>query len=147
MSALRDAIVLQLQSDSNIASAIATARADAGRDTTSPSVYPGLPSKGTAYPFITVTAQKPPAGNWVFQQVGFEDATYLVKAIDQNTSAKTVGEINALIRTALNLATLTITGYTSMGITWIGDIQYDEPDNGIVYQHEGGLYLLMAEPT
>lgn len=147
MSALRDAIVLHLQNDSNVTGAIATARSDAGRDTTSPAVYPGLPGKGVVYPFITVTAQKPPAGNWVFQQVGFEDASYLVKVIDQNTSAKTVGEINALIRASLNLATLTITGYDSMGITWMGDVQYDEHDNGVVYQHEGGLYLLMAEPT
>ena len=147
MSALRDAIVLHLQNDSNVTDAILAARQAAEHDTTPPAVYPGLPFKGASYPFIVVTAQRAPVGDWAFQQVALEDAVYLVKAIDQNTSAKTVGEINALICASLNLASLTITGYTSLGINWLSDVQYDELDNGIVYQHEGGLYNLMAEPT
>jgi len=154
MSALRDAIVLQLQADSNIASAIATARADAGRDTTSPSVYPGLPSKGTAYPFITVTTQSAPkperafrGGSTAASEIVFEDAVYLVKAIDQNTSAKTVGEINAAIRVSLDGTAITVSGYDLINCIFNGEVQYDEQDNGVVYQHEGGIYQIWATKT
>ena len=135
MSALRDAIVTHLQADANILALVNTR------------VYPGLPPKGVTYPLITVMAQRAPVGDWVFQEVALEDATYLVKAIDQSASAKTVGEINAAIRASLNLATLDITGYTSLGINWLSDVHYDELANGLTYQHEGGLYNLMAEPT
>ena len=134
MSALRDAIVLHLQADAAVVAA-----APGG-------IYPGLPPKGSpAYPFISVTAQKADAANWVFQQVGFEDAVYLVKAIDRSTSPGIAGDINALIRASLNLATLTITGYANMGVLWMQDVSYDELDDSGHYQHEGGLYSLMAE--
>jgi hypothetical protein len=134
VSALRDSIVLHLQADANIQALVGQR------------IYPGLPPEGAAYPLITITAQRAPVGDWVFQEVAVEDATYLVKAIDRNQSAATVGEVSAAIRTALNLANLTITGYTSLGISWLADVHYDELANGLIYQHEGGLYQLMAEP-
>lgn len=136
MSALRDAIVQHLQADANIALLVTGG------------VHPGLPPAKTAvFPFVTVTAQKAPQMERVFKQVGFEDAVYLVKAIDRNTSSRTVGEINAAVRTSLDLAALTIANHTSMGVVLISEVQYDELTDGITYQHEGGLYSLMAEPT
>ena len=143
MSALRDAIVQHLQGDPSVA------------DLATGGIHPGFPPEMDAdgtlpdslYPFITVTAQKAPVGEWAFQEVAFEDAVYLVKAIDKSTSGAVVADINAAVRVSLNLATLTITGYASMGVMWLRDVQYDEIDGSQQYQHEGGLYSLMAEPT
>lgn len=136
MSALRDAIVLHLQADSNVT------------DLATGGIYPGLPPEADQqFPFISVTAHKAPAANWAFQQVAFEDAVYLVKAIDRSTSSKVVSDINAAVRASLNLATLTITGYSSMGVMWIGDVQYDDLEDTEQFQYEGGLYSLMAEAT
>jgi hypothetical protein len=133
MSALRDAIVKHLQGSAGV-----TALATGG-------IYPGLPPEGAAaYPFITVTAQQAPAGAHVFQETACENAVFLAKAIDRNTSPKLAGQINAAIRAALDRASLTIVGYSSLGIIWLGNIEYDEEFNGQIYQHEGGLYSLMA---
>ncbi len=136
MSALRNAIIAHLKAD-----APTVAAATGG-------IWPGLPPKGRAtYPFISVTAQKPPEGVWTFQQVACEDAVYLVKAIDRNASPKAAADIKALIRTSLNLASLTIEGYDSMGLLWLREVSYSELDDSGHYQHEGGLYSLMAEET
>lgn len=135
MSALRDAIVQHLQADANVAALVTGG------------VHPGIPTGVVTFPFVTVTAQRAPTMERVFQGIAFEDATYLVKAIDRSTSSRTVGEITAAIRTALDLASLTINNYTSMGIACLGEVQYDELTDGITYQHEGGIYSLMAEPT
>ena len=134
MSALLNAIVQHLQADAAV-----MAVAD--------DVYPKLPPEGAEYPLITVMAQSAPAAERTFGRVAFEDAVYLVKAIDQDSSPKTAHDLNALIRTSLDRATITISGYTSLGISWERDIDYTEEFNGQTYQHEGGLYRLMAEAS
>lgn len=135
MSALRDAIVLKLQAASAV-----TAAATGG-------VYPGLPPEGSTFPFISVTTQSAPAALHNFQAIAAEDSIYLVKAIDQSISPKSVKDINALVRAALNRASISITGYTSLGCLWLQDVEYAEQQDGITYQHEGGLYSLMASAT
>jgi hypothetical protein len=144
MSALRDAIVTALKAD-----APTVAAATGG-------IWPGLPPKGaaTAYPFITVTAQRPPKPERVFRGGGtpadgiaFEAATYLVKAVDKNTSPKRASDLNALIRTALDGQTITVTGYTLISLLWAGDVSYSELDDSTHYQHEGGLYEIWANKS
>lgn len=142
MSALRDAIVLHLQADSNV-----TALATGG-------IFPGLPAKAVDYPFVTVTTQSAPKPERAFRgngtvasEIVFEDAAYLVKAIDQNTSAKTVGDINAAIRTSLDGSAITMTGYELVNLIFTGEVQYDEMANGVTYQHEGGIYQIWATAT
>lgn len=132
MSALRSAIVQKLQATSAITS-VATG-----------GVYPGLPPEGVSFPFISVTAQRAPQAEQVFQEIAAEAAIYLVKAIDQSTSPKRVSDLNALIRTTLDRATITIAGYSSLGALWLGSVEYDEEFDGQIYQHEGSLISLMA---
>src|SRR5262249_30490998 len=133
MGAFRDAIVKHLQANAGVMAAATK-------------VFPGLPpEKGAVYPFITVIAQQPQRGERVFQAVDHEGPTILVKAIDQSTSPKKVGEINRLIRAALNdNAALAIPGYSLINLMWIEDIEYDEEVDGIIYQHEGSFYLVQA---
>jgi hypothetical protein len=133
VSALRSAIVQKLQATGAI-----TALATGG-------VYPGLPPEDAAtFPFISVTAQRAPQAEQVFQEIACEDAIYLVKAIDQSTSPKRVSDLNALIRATLDRATITITGYSSLGALWLGNVEFDEEVDGQIYQHEGSLISLMA---
>lgn len=144
MSALRDAIIATLQAD-----APTVAAATGG-------IWPGLPPKGaaTSYPFITVTAQKAPKPERVFRGSGtpadgiaLEMATYLVKAVDKSSSPKRASDINALIRTALDGQAITVTGYTSLGLIWIGGVDYSELEDSTHFQHQGGLYELWASKT
>ena len=143
MNALRDAFVQKLQ-----ATAAVTTLATGG-------VWPGLPPEDAAdYPFITVTAQDAPKPERVFRgggsvadEIAFESATYLVKAIDKSTSPKAVGDINTQIRTALDGQTITVTGYTLINLIWQGDLGYVEEADGQIYQHEGGLYQIWAKKT
>ena len=136
MAAVRDAIVQHLQADTSGVMAL------------SDSVWPQIPPEGAAaHPFVTVTAQKAPAGVRVFQQVGFEESVFLVKAIDRNTSPKKVGQIAAAIRARLDDAALSISGQTPLAVMWLMDVSYHEVDNGTIYQHEGALYYVAAEDS
>src|SRR5262249_19982514 len=132
MRVFRDAIVKHLQADVQIAPIA--------------KVYPGLPPKKDAqFPFITVTAQQGQKAERVFQKIEYEGATILVKAIDQNTSPKRVGQINRLIRASLNdYAPLVIPGYGLINLMWIQDVEYSEEIDGVIYQYEGGFYLVQA---
>src|SRR5262249_30427003 len=133
MGAFRDAIVKHLQANAGVMALVTK-------------VFPGLPpKKDAAYPFITVIAQRAQRGERVFQAIDHEDATVLVKAIDQSTSPKKVGEINRLVRAALNdNAALAIPGYGLINLMWIEDIEYAEEVDGVIYQHEGSFYLVQA---
>src|SRR5262245_50824662 len=133
MGVFRDAIVKHLQ-------------ANAGVMATATKVFPGIPPKKDAvYPFITVIAQQPQRGERVYQAIDHEDATILVNAIDQSQSPKKAGEINRLVRAALNdNAALAIPGYSLINLMWIEDIEYTEEVDGVIYQHEGSFYLVQA---
>lgn len=142
MSALRDAIVLHLQADSNVI-ILATG-----------GIFPGLPTKDVSYPFVTVTTQSAPKPERAFRgdgtvasEIVFEGAEYLVKAIDQSTSPKVVSDINTALRVSLDGAAISMTGYELVNLIFAGEVQYDELSNGITYQHEGGIYQIWATKT
>jgi hypothetical protein len=134
MAAVRDAIVQHLQTDAGGVMTLVTA------------VWPQIPPEGEGlYPFVTVTAQKAPTGVHAFQNGGYEESVFLVKAIDRNTSPKKVGQIAAAIRARLEDAALTISGQSTLAVIWLMDVSYHEVEQGTIYQHEGGLYYVAAE--
>lgn len=144
MSALRDAIVTHLQANATV-----TALATGG-------IYPGLPPEGAeTFPFITVLpfkAVKPQkafrGGGTVTDEVVFEEAIYTVKAIDRGISGDSVADIVSAVRTALDGATPTMTGYTAINLEWIGDIpEYSELANSQHYQHQGAQFRIWAKTT
>lgn len=141
MSAFRDAIITALKANAPVLAA-----ATGG-------IWPGLPPKGRAsYPFVTVTTHRGATPERVFRgggavadEIAFERETLLVKAVDKNTSPKAAADLVALIRTALDGAALTITGYTSLSCQWLSDIPgYAELDDTAVFQHEGSLFEIWA---
>lgn len=127
---IRAAIVAKLQADAAVVAA-----AMGG-------IWAGLPpEEAESFPFVTVTTQTPAAVARVFQEVSHEEAVYLVKAIDRSSSAAAAASLAALCRTALDYQDITITGYSLIGkVVFLQAIEFDEVDDGITYQHQGGLF-------
>jgi hypothetical protein len=133
MSAQRNALVKYLQADVAGVMALAT------------DVYPKQPPEGAQFPFVQVSARNAPAPERVFQAIASEDSTFLVEAIDQNTSPKRAGQIAAAIRARLDRAVLTIAGFSRVEVLWLQDVDRHEEFNGQIFQYEGGIYQVFAE--
>lgn len=141
MSAIRDAIVLTLQGDPDLTDLVT-------------GIYPNQrPEKPTEtdFPFIVVMAQRAPMPERVFRgggtnasTIAFERATYQVKVCDLSTAPDAADDIATAIRTALDGATLTIDGYTSLNCEWKGDLDMSEVYDGQIHQYRGGFYEVWA---
>jgi hypothetical protein len=93
----------------------------------------------------------------VFEGRAFEDAIYLVKAVELSTVAvKNVKAAAARIDVLLDPqpplppATLTIAGYgllVSRRESRVRSTEVDENDSSIRWQHRGGRYQLMVAPV
>jgi hypothetical protein len=137
VSAIKSAILLHLQDD--------TATGGVA-DLCNGRIYADVAPKGTSYPLVIVSSQRPPRAEWAFQGVAFEDSTYLVRAVDITPhSSSTVHELAQAIRARLNLASLTADDYVTRAVMFQGSVEYAEVQNSTVYQHEGGFYEVMAE--
>lgn len=136
MSVVKPAIITLLKADATIPGLVASR------------IFPEVPPEGTAiYPLITVTAQKPAQPERTFQTVAFEDSTWLVRACEQSPSPAKVAEINRAIRAAMDGARLTISGYESLNVEWLGDYETHEVYNGQIYQYEGGFYRIWIQTS
>lgn len=78
----------------------------------------------------------------------FEDATYLVKAVElKTTGAANIKAAAARIDVLLDNSTLTIPGYSLMVMRRVERVRYtevDEQDEAIRWQHRGGRYQVVA---
>lgn len=78
----------------------------------------------------------------------FEDATYLVKYVEQSASATNARTAANRIDTLLEQGTLAPTGYSLMTMRRISRItptvEVDEVDTSIRWQHRGGLYQIVV---
>lgn len=80
----------------------------------------------------------------------FEDARYLVKAVDLNVSGQRVKAAAARIQAVLQDATLSINGYGQMLLQREERIRYTEVSDSnpdIRWQHRGGRYRIFVSPT
>lgn len=144
MSAIRDSIVLALQDDPDVAGLVTGIY---------PNQRPEQPTE-TDFPFVIVMAMKPPEPERTFKgggaqasTIAFEKAVYQVKACDQATAPDRADDIATAIRTALDGATLTIDGYTSLNVEWMRDIDMSEVYDGQIYQYRGGIYEVWANAS
>lgn len=86
-----------------------------------------------------------------FGSRAFEDATYLVKAVELKGAA--VGNIKAAaarIDALLDHGTLTIPGYALMAMRRVERVRFtevDEQDESIRWFHRGGRYQVIATQT
>ena len=77
----------------------------------------------------------------------FGNALYMVKAVSRSAWPKEAATVDTQIDTALEDASLTITGYTPLVCRREQDISYIEERSGEVFHHVGGVYRIMADQT
>jgi hypothetical protein len=123
-------------------------RADATLDTLAPGgVYLDVAKPNVTEPFVIVTLQAHADAPEQSGATAYETAFVLVKAVGQSTSRAAVSAAFARIHAVLQNATLTLTGGTSVDVHRTDRIAYVEVDGPVRWQHSGGIYAVMADPT
>ena len=74
-------------------------------------------------------------------------AIYMVKAISRNRWPKEAGDIDTQIDAVMQNASLSITGHSLLSCRREEDIYLIEDDDGVIYNHVGGLYRIIADES
>ena len=74
-------------------------------------------------------------------------AVYMVKAIDRSPWPKSAGDIDTQIDSVMQDASLSITGHSLISCRREEDIYLVEDLAGVMYQHVGGLYRIIADES
>lgn len=69
--------------------------------------------------------------------------TWLVKAVDRNTTANLADAIAGAIDSTLDGGTLTVEGKSVIDLYHVGDVEYIEDDGDQQYRHAGASYSLV----
>ena len=77
----------------------------------------------------------------------FVNAVYMVKAVSRNPWPKEAMDVDTQIDTALEDASLSITGYAHLLCRRESDIYLVEEEAGVIWHHIGGLYRIMADQS
>ena len=107
-------------------------------------VYNGLAPQGTEPPFVVFQAMSKIDDYFAFTGRG-GSAVYLIKAIDRSVWPKAAGDIDTQIDSVMQDASLSITGYGLLMCRRESDVYLVEDQTGVVYQHIGGLYRILAD--
>jgi len=73
----------------------------------------------------------------------FKRETWMVKAVDRNTTSNLAEEVAEAIDAALDGGTLTVSGKTVADLHHVGDVDYLEPDGDQQYRHCGARYRVV----
>jgi hypothetical protein len=113
-------------------------------------IYWGQASQGqTPKTKFVIVAQTAHEDLYEFQDEAFERFTYQITARTKDSSTVTVDSAAARIR-VLMAGLITATGYEIAAVHRIERIKYgesDPTDPATVWQHAGGLYDILAQPT
>lgn len=111
-------------------------------------VYRDTAPQGARTPFVIVS-QVAHEDEYSIGSQAFEQIRYLVKAVDLQTSATSAQAVADRLQALLQVTTLTMTGYRSVLIQREERVAYVEVDDASDrrYQHRGGVYLVMVEPS
>ena len=109
-------------------------------------VFNGLAPQGIEPPFVVFQAMSKVDDYFAFTGRG-GSAVYMVKAVDRSIWPKSAGEIDTQIDSVMQDASLSITGYALLTCRRESDIYLVEDQAGVVYQHIGGLYRILADQS
>lgn len=87
---------------------------------------------------------------YMLQGEAWERFLYLVKAVALETNGANVKQAAARIHTLLQDGTLSATGYTLMRMQRVESVRYtevDEIDRDVRWQHRGGHYEVLVNPS
>ena len=109
-------------------------------------VYNQLAPSGTEPPYIVFQAMSKVEDYFAFTGRG-GSAIYMIKAIDRSPWPKNAGDIDTQIDSAMQDASLSITGHALLQCRRESDIYLVEDLEGVVYQHVGGMYRILADQS
>lgn len=112
-------------------------------------VFREVAPQGVAEPYVIVQLIGHRDDYQLNRAQAFEDCTYMVKAVQQANSGTAVQAVADRVQALLHNGTLTITGYRLVNLMRTERIAYVEidEDRDRRYQHRGGLYEVLVEPT
>jgi hypothetical protein len=127
---------------------ITALRADSTLDTLAPGgVWQDIAPPACAEPFVIVTLQADEETYEQTESTAFETAHVLIKAVGQYTTRAAVKAAAARIYTVLQHATITVSGGYAMDCSRESRIAYVEADGPMRWQHAGGIYQVVADPS
>lgn len=111
----------------------------------SKSIFYQAAPESAPFPYVILNKQAGVPTD-VFTKAGaFETDVWLAKGVDRSASADVVEQIQARLKTLLNDAALSISGYGLMMLRRQSDVDYLEVVDGETYRHAGSLFRLMYQ--
>ena len=110
-------------------------------------IYNILAPQGVEPPYIIFHAMSKEDDYWAFSSGRGGNAVYMVKAISRNRWPKEASDIDTQIDSVMQDASLSITGHSLISCRREEDIYLVEDLAGVMYQHIGGLYRIIADES
>jgi hypothetical protein len=101
---------------------------------------------GVDTPFVVFQAMSKVDDYWSYTGRG-GSAVYMIKAIDESRWPKVAADIDTQIDSAMQNASLSITGHALLYCRRESDLYLVEDQNGKMFQHIGGLYRIIADES
>jgi hypothetical protein len=139
-TAIRRAIYGRLAGDTTLNNLLGTPAPNYSK-----SIYHQQAPDGANYPMVVFNKQTGAPTEAFGDPSAYETDTWLIKAVDRNTSADTAEAIQARLDALLSDGTLSISGASLMYLRRQSDIEYAETTDGVRYQHAGSLYRLISQ--
>ena len=102
--------------------------------------------QGTEPPYVVFQAMSKIDDYFAYTGRGAE-AIYMVKAVARSPWPKEAGDIDTKIDAAMQNASLSITDHSLIECRRESDIYLVEDLDGVIYQHIGGLYRVIADES
>lgn len=100
-------------------------------------------SSDAEYPFV-IFQKMTGTRTRAFGRNAFRRETWLVKAVDRNTTSDRVESIAEAIDAILDLGTITVSGQTLCDFHHVSDVDYLEPAGDQQYRHSGAIYAVVT---
>ena len=122
---------------------LTTTTAVSSKLATSTSVYHGQAPPDAAYPFVIISKQSNRRTRAFAKSTAFEAETWLIKAVDRNSTSNRAESISEAIGEALINGTLSVSGKTVEDIYPTGDVDYLETEGDQTFRHHGTLFRIV----
>ena len=110
-------------------------------------VFNSLAPQGIEPPFVVFQAMSKMGDYWAFSSGRGGSAVYMVKAISKSPWPKEAGDIDTQIDSVMQDASLSVTGHSLLYCRREEDLYLVEDQGGVIYNHVGGLYRILADQS
>lgn len=108
-------------------------------------IYHNQAPNAASYPYVVFSKSSGVPTDTFGDPGALETDVWMIKAIDQNTTADAAEAIAARLRDLLNDVTLSISGSTLLMLRRESDVEYPEVTDGVMYAHVGSLFRLVYD--